>query len=473
MQKGLIPMNDFQRFQDKSREAASLVNESETALVVAHIDADGISAAAIASAALERAGKSHDVVFVKKMDDEAVELINSSSAELVWVVDLGSGYVSRFKHPSVLISDHHVPEKDEHGSPVQVDNVLHVNPNLYHLDGGQEISGAGVTYMVAREMDPANMDLSYLAVVGAAGDFQDSSTGRFMGCNRAILQDAEAMGLVQVDEDLRLFGRETRPLVQFLQFASDTPLPGLSNNNTGCHRFLDDLGVDLKRQGRWRCWNDLDEDERERVRQAIAHLLSSQGLDPGVLFGETYTLPTQPRGSELRDAKEFATLLNSCGRYDDAPIGLRICLGDAQAVREARDNRSEHKKQLSMALSMVRDNNMIKERGWVQFFHAGGEVRETIVGITAGMLLGSNGVRRDIPMIAFAHTDDGEVKVSARADRSLVDRGLDLSAAMRVASELVGGYGGGHNIAAGATIPLGKEEEFLDIVEDIVSAQLI
>lgn len=466
-------MNEFQRFQDRARGAAVIVNASQTVLVVAHIDADGISAAAIASAALQRAGKDYDVEFVKKMDDDAVDLINSSISDLVWVVDLGSGYVSRFNHPSVLISDHHVPEKDENGSPLASDNVLHVNPNLFQLDGGQEVSGAGVTYMVAKEMDAANIDLAYLAVVGAAGDFQDSSQGRLLGCNRSILQDAEVMGHVQVDEDLRLFGRETRSLVQFLQFASDPPLPGLSGNNTGCHRFLEDLGIDLKEHGHWRSWNDLDTDERERIRQAIAHLLNSNGQDSGVLFGETYTLPTQPRGSELRDAKEFATLLNSCGRYDDAPIGLRICLGDTQAVREARENRNEHKKQLSMALSMVRDNNLIKERGWVQFFHAGGEVRETIVGITAGMLLGSNGVRRDIPLIAFAHTDDGEVKVSARADRSLVDRGLDLSAALKVASELVGGYGGGHNIAAGATIPRGKEEEFLDIVEDIVSAQLI
>ena len=40
------------------------------------------------------------------------------------------------------------------------------------------------------------------------------------------------------------------------------------------------------------------------------------------------------------------------------------------------------------------------------------------------------------------------------------------------ASERVGGYGGGHNVAAGATIPEDKKEEFLDIVEDMVRSQL-
>ena len=72
----------------------------------------------------------------------------------------------------------------------------------------------------------------------------------------------------------------------------------------------------------------------------------------------------------------------------------------------------------------------------------------------------------------FDDSDDG-VKVSARADRSLVRKGLDLSSVMKIASEMVGGYGGGHNIAAGATIPKGKEEVFLDAVDDMVMAQLI
>jgi RecJ-like exonuclease len=75
-------------------------------------------------------------------------------------------------------------------------------------------------------------------------------------------------------------------------------------------------------------------------------------------------------------------------------------------------------------------------------------------------------------MIAFAEAEDG-IKVSARADRSLGDRGLDLSVVMSTAAQLVGGFGGGHNVAAGATIPPGKEKEFLDAVEDIVASQVI
>ena len=50
---------------------------------------------------------------------------------------------------------------------------------------------------------------------------------------------------------------------------------------------------------------------------------------------------------------------------------------------------------------------------------------------------------------------------------------MDLSIIMNRAAEIVGGYGGGHNVAAGATIPVDKEDQFLDIVEDMVASQLI
>jgi len=203
----------------------------------------------------------------------------------------------------------------------------------------------------------------------------------------------------------------------------------------------------------------------------IRDLITSGGGSAERLVGEVYTLPGFPVGSELRDAKEFATLLNSCGRYDDAETGLRICLGDSSAIKDASSNRNEHRRQISSALSYIKQNRLIVERRWLQYFNAGSEIRETIVGIAAGMLLGNDGVRKDLPIIAFAKADDG-IKVSARADRLLANRNLDLSEVMKKASELVGGYGGGHNIAAGATIPEGKEDEFLDIAEDIIASQI-
>ncbi len=51
-------------------------------------------------------------------------------------------------------------------------------------------------------------------------------------------------------------------------------------------------------------------------------------------------------------------------------------------------------------------------------------------------------------------------------------RGLDLAAAMREASETVGGMGGGHDVASGATIPIGTAMKFIDLVDSIIEKQL-
>jgi len=85
--------------------------------------------------------------------------------------------------------------------------------------------------------------------------------------------------------------------------------------------------------------------------------------------------------------------------------------------------------------------------------------------------LNREGAAKDLPIIAFAAADDG-IKVSARTTRDLVARGLDLAAVMQEASKAVGGFGGGHHAAAGATIPAGTEQKFLEIANRIVREQL-
>jgi RecJ-like exonuclease len=88
------------------------------------------------------------------------------------------------------------------------------------------------------------------------------------------------------------------------------------------------------------------------------------------------------------------------------------------------------------------------------------------------MLLNSEEVNSDLPLVGFAELEDGEIKASARATEELVEKGLNLSLAMKKAASALNGIGGGHNIAAGATIPKGKEEEFLNLLEKEIKTQL-
>ena len=80
-------------------------------------------------------------------------------------------------------------------------------------------------------------------------------------------------------------------------------------------------------------------------------------------------------------------------------------------------------------------------------------------------------LKQDKPLIGFNAGSDN-TKVSSRGTRKLVQRGLNLSTVMKEASAQVGGSGGGHDIAAGAVIPRGKEKQFVELANDMVRGQL-
>ena len=90
-------------------------------------------------------------------------------------------------------------------------------------------------------------------------------------------------------------------------------------------------------------------------------------------------------------------------------------------------------------------------------------------GVVCGLLV--RYLYADRPMIVL-NRSEGIVKVSARGNRLLVFCGLDLSVALKGAAEKVGGNGGGHSVASGASIPLGSEEEFIAAVDGVVGRQL-
>eukprot|EP00825_Cyclidium_porcatum_P003773 TRINITY_DN11749_c0_g1_i1.p3 TRINITY_DN11749_c0_g1~~TRINITY_DN11749_c0_g1_i1.p3 ORF type:complete len:173 (-),score=32.58 TRINITY_DN11749_c0_g1_i1:176-694(-) len=106
----------------------------------------------------------------------------------------------------------------------------------------------------------------------------------------------------------------------------------------------------------------------------------------------------------------------------------------------------------------------------IQYFDAGDAILDTIVGIVAGMSFQM--ADRTRPILAFASTPSGDLKVSARGTQDLVRSGLDLADALSHSAHAVGGVGGGHNVAAGATIPPAAKQEFLELMDSAVGKQL-
>lgn len=450
-------------------EVAQIIKRARHVHVVTHIDADGLTAGSIAIKTLERLGKESSIEFVKQLDSNFIRKLKEENHELVWFTDLGSDFSHLLEDINAVITDHHECSKD-------FDVNFNLNPHLFNYNGAYEISGAGVTYLVAKSIDKENIDLSPLAIVGACGDLQDRKYGKLIGLNRdMILKDSKECGCIEDRIDIRYFGRETKPLPKLLQHANDPILPGLTGREEACIDFLQRIGVRLKNGDNWRRWIDLSKDERRLIVSSITKLLLSKGFGYEItkrLLGEVYILIDEIEGTEVHEAREFATLLNSTARYGMCDVGLKVCLGDrGEFLKKAQELLLGHKASIFEGIQFAKEEGIVRKE-YLQFFHAGKGIRDTIIGIITNMLLNSEDVNNDLPIVGFVDTDNGEVKISARGTEKLVERGLNLSVAVKKAASAVNGIGGGHSIAAGATIPKGKEEEFLYFLEKEIKNQL-
>ncbi len=490
--------------EDRALACARRLCEPERVLLASHIDADGLTSAAIAAQALSRANIPFETVFEKQLDEDAIAAIAETGYDTVLFTDFGSGQldvISEYEAAGAftpIIADHHQPATVDDGEQTtRIDTEYHLNPLLVGINGASELSGAGTSYVLARALAAVtaaerssiaadggtattgrgrsdNRDLAALAVVGAVGDMQ-ASGGELHGANQQIVEEGVEAGVLETGTDLALYGKQTRPLPKLLEYATDVHIPGISNDQSGALRFLEDLDLELKQDGEWRRWSGLTHSEKQTVASALVKRAVASGVPASKidgLVGTAYVLPAEPVGSELRDASEFSTLLNATARYERADVGLGVCLGDREgALDRARTLLRTHRRNLSEGIDLVTQMGVTHEAN-LQWFNAGDEIRETIVGIVAGMAMGNGGISRSKPIIALAEKNDEELKVSARGTHSLVRDGLDLSIVVGEAARAVGGDGGGHDVAAGATVPNGREDEFIDRADAIVGDQL-
>ena len=53
--------------------------------------------------------------------------------------------------------------------------TLFCKPHLFGIDGGKEISGAGVVFRFACAVDKSMEDFAHIAIIGAHGDMQEKT----------------------------------------------------------------------------------------------------------------------------------------------------------------------------------------------------------------------------------------------------------------------------------------------------------
>lgn len=468
----IIGERNEEAFLKKAKDLAEWTKNKKHFYVVYNYDADGISGGAITCKALEREGKTFEHLGLKQLYKEVIEEIKEKAEHFIFV-DFGSAMIKELKEHfgnNFIVMDHHQPQIEEYG--------YHLNPLLYGIDGGREISGSGTAYYFAKALNEKNMDLAGIAIVGALGDMQDNQENQLIGMNRKIISDGKIAEVLSVKKDLRLYGRISRPLTQFLMFSTNPILPELTGNQENCLNFLQQNEIPIKNDiEAWNSYEDLTFEQKQKLTTAlILHLTEYNVSEWKIkeLIGEVYTLEQELERSPLRDGKEYATLCNSCGRHGKPEIALMVEMGDRDDYYiMALDLLQEHRRQLKEGIELMQQEGLIEEEQYY-YFDGTDRIQDSIIGIIAGMMYSSGLIETTKPIIAFAKYPDGYLKISGRATKELVRKGLNLGLMFREACSQLGeiAEGGGHAIAAGCRIEEKEKTIFMKMMNEIIKRQI-
>ena len=248
--------------------------------VYSHLDADGISSAAIIINYLKNYSMSQfRLRIVQQLDDEVIKEIEKSKLPTI-LCDLGTGQLSRLKkainNNKIVILDHHQPEK-----LLNHDNLIHINPCLHGVDGSKTISASGVIYLFLKEAGLNNPLMASIALIGAKGDGQDVKAG----LNYQILKQSS----IKEPKDLNVYGHNLRPVHKVLEYSNDYEIPGITGNETNAVMMLQELGIKLKNEetGEWRTLSDLTSNEKQRLISGV--IIKRKNLDnPEDVFKTVY-----------------------------------------------------------------------------------------------------------------------------------------------------------------------------------------
>lgn len=458
----------FKEYIASAVERFKQIPKNETIKVVSHFDCDGIASASIMIKALRNEDRPYSISIIKGLDAKAIEAIANEQYKYVIVTDLGSGQLKLIKEKlsdkEVLILDHHNPEDTKLGG-----NITHINPNLFAIDGGKEISGAGVVYLFAAALNPKNEKMAHIAIIGAIGDMQENNG--FLHLNGEIMQTAIHCGKLRVTKGLKFFGNQTRPLHKILEYSSNPYIPGVSGSESGAIKFLQNLDIDPKSSKGWKKLAQLSKDEMEKLIVAIITSSKQENLHEEIV-GNVYTLIEEEDESPLKDGREYSTLLNACGRMDKSILGIGCCLNDKKLKQEAINQVQLYKREIINALTWYDMNknskNVIIHEKFL-IINSQDSIPPAIIGTVASIISKSREFPEGTYILSLAKTTDDKIKISLRVSGYKMD--IDLREILLDIIKETGGETGGHRYAAGAVIDVGAEDHFIEVAKKRLKCQ--
>jgi single-stranded-DNA-specific exonuclease len=442
--------------QEFERARALLLGHPGRWRVIYHYDGDGIASASSALRALGRLGYAAQATPLVGVERERVVALLAATRGPVLVVDTGASWLDAFAkhpHPVVVLDHHQYPGAPQ--PPTLPAHVAFVNPLDWGVDGMRELCAATLTWLYTVFLDPINWDNAPWGISGAIADRQH--VGGFEGLTARLVEEAARRSLVDRRAGVSLLGPRVG---EALAESIDPYVRGLSGHPDATVGFLRSLDIDPERPA-----TELPPASRDRLVAALKARLDEAHVLPefaAQLDRERWYIPALGL-----DAEELSNLQNACGRAGTPGVGVALALGDPSALARARAAERAWRVGILKGLRRVEDGGVRTLRALRWFESPDTTLAGTQAGLAMNYLLPP-----DLPVFVFSEASSRPTKLSARGTLRQVDRGLDLAIACRTAAAAVGGEGGGHRVASGATIPVGSRDAFLEAADRALVDQL-
>ena len=426
------------------------IEKGDIIRLISHNDADGLSAAGVIANAIKEEGGQFHTTIVPRLKPDVIRQVASEKYELYVFSDMGSACIKQLNSlkGDVIVADHHQPADVE-----PKENLIHVNPHLFGIDGSKDLSGAGSSYLVTREMEKEHF--AYLALVGAFGDMQ--CPDKFTGINRLILKDGLDAGNLEIHEGLKIVSKAKEPLYKSIAYTLNPALPGLTGNLEASQELLEKMGISYGIP-----FAELENEEKDVLKDELVK------INPKI-FGDVYSVPKE--APELRDLEEYAAVLDASGKNKEFGIGLSITLGEREtALNEALKLQTTYRNDLTKGFEWINREGAVQLNS-IQYLYSEDKVLKALMGTLAGVGMSAEILSDEKPVLGLSRLHK-DIKVSGRTTRPMVERGVNLGKALAECSANFGGQGGGHDIAAGAMIPYEAKDQFLHLVDEMIEYQL-
>ncbi|WP_414469991.1 DHH family phosphoesterase [Methanobacterium sp. ACI-7] len=441
---------------NRADEACALIQEhikkDHIVRVISHNDSDGLSSAGVICNAISKQGGKFHVTIIPRLKEEFIKKLSKERYNLFVFCDMGSAYpdlIARLKGNSIICDHHQIPGEDGE----KYNNLIHVNPHLYGMDGTRDVSASGVSYISVRGM--GNEDLSGLALVGAFGDMQCAD--EIQGVNKMILDEGIKAGIIEEREGLKITYKREEPIYKALAYSFNPALKGISGNPDGAKAFLEEQGLSYGIK-----FEDLAPEEKDLLKEELIK------INPKI-FDKIYSVPRETK--ELKDIEDYSRILDACGKNKKYGAGVSICIGEREGgLEEGLKLAKKYRDNLVKGIDWINKEGSIQLDN-IQYIYTEDKEKKRLMGTIASIGIDLEILDPQKPVITISKMHD-IIKVSGRTTMEMVQKGVNLGYALGEAAKSFNGNGGGHTIAAGAVAPFKDMDNFTDIVDEIVGTQI-